>query len=249
KTFRSQPARQAASSTSSSVPPGMAPALLTTISTSGKAARTRSRAPASARSAPSVRAVTPLASAIASASAFSFSAERATMQTLTPSRASHCAAASPMPLEAPVTSAVRPESFRSMDYSRSHMRRQVERQNWKGDQDHEANEIGDDERQHAGEDRREADVLHDAFDHEHVHADRRMDEAELHRHDDDDAEPDRIEAELADHREDDRDGENDHRQRIHQAAEHDVHHHDQRQHAVTAEPEAGQKRGDRLRRL
>jgi hypothetical protein len=32
-----------------------------------------------------------------------------------------------------------------------HMRREPERQNWKGDQDHQPNEVGDDERQNAAE--------------------------------------------------------------------------------------------------
>jgi hypothetical protein len=72
------------------------------------------------------------------------------------------------------------------------MRRQPERENRKRDQDHQPDQIGDDKRQHAAEDRRETDLLHHAFDHEHVHADRRMDQPKLNGHDDDDAEPDRI---------------------------------------------------------
>ena len=60
--------RQADSSTSSIEPPGMAPALLIRMSTSGNAAATRSRAAASERSAASVRTLTPVAlpSAVAS---------------------------------------------------------------------------------------------------------------------------------------------------------------------------------------
>src|ERR1700674_496508 len=116
------------------------------------------------------------------------------------------------------------------------MRRQIERQHRKRDQDYEPNEIGDDKRHHAEEYRGETDVLHHAFDDEHVHADRGVNKPKLDRHDDDDAEPDRIEAKLGDHREYDRDGQDDHGERIHQAAQHDVHHHDQRQYAVAAEP-------------
>ena len=52
-----------------------------------------------------------------------------------------------------------------------------------------------------------------------------------------------------DDREDDRHGQDDHGQRVHQAAEHQIHHHDQRQHAVGAEPEAGEELRDLLRRL
>jgi hypothetical protein len=72
------------------------------------------------------------------------------------------------------------------------MRRQPERHNWKRDQDHQPDEVGEDERQHAAEDGREGHLLRDTFDDEHVHADRRTDQAKLDRHDDDDAEPDRL---------------------------------------------------------
>src|SRR6185369_16955535 len=92
-------------------------------------------------------------------------------------------------------------------------------------------------------------VLHHALDHEHIHADRRMDQAELDRHHDDDAEPNRIEAEMDNDREDDRHGEDDHGHRIHQAAQHQIHHHDQREDAVGAEPEAGEEFRDLLRSL
>src|SRR5580704_984363 len=92
----------------------MAPALFTRMSTSGNVWNTRSRAEASARSAASVRTLTPVSLAIAAPSFSRRSPERATRQTLTPSRANHCATASPMPFELPVTSAVRPVSFKSI---------------------------------------------------------------------------------------------------------------------------------------
>ena len=76
-----------------------------------------------------------------------------------------------------------------------------------------------------------------------------MDETELDRHHDDDPEPDRIESKFLDDGEDDRHGDDDHRQRIHQTSQHEIHDHDERQHAVTAEPESGEEFGDLLRRL
>src|ERR1700709_2476521 len=109
------------------------------------------------------------------------------------------------------------------------MRRQPEREDRGHDQDDEADQVGDDERDHAAKDRGKVDVGHHAFYHEHDHADRRMDQPEFDRHDDDDAEPDRIEAQFLDDRKDDRHGQDDHGKRIHQAAQHDVHHHDERQ--------------------
>src|SRR5713226_7075958 len=123
------------------------------------------------------------------------------------------------------------------------------RQQRKQDQDHQPDEVGRHERDHAPENRGKRHVLDDALDHEDVHPDRWMDQAEFHRHHDDDAEPDRIEAEMGDHRKDDRHGQNDHRHRVHQAAEHQIHHHDQGEHAVTAETEAGEKLRDLLRGL
>src|SRR6476469_4769580 len=102
-------------------------------------------------------------------------------------------------------------------------------------EDRQSNQIGDDKRQHAFEDRGEIDVLNDAFYHKNDHADRRMDEAKFHSHHDDDAEPDRVEAEVCDDREDDGHRQDHHRERVHQAAEHQVHHHDQREHAVAAD--------------
>jgi len=74
---------------------------------------TRSRAAASARSAASVRTVTPVSLAIAAPSFSRRSAERATRQTLTPSRANHCATASPIPFELAGDQRGRPVSFKS----------------------------------------------------------------------------------------------------------------------------------------
>src|ERR1700761_5152861 len=143
------------------------------------------------------RMVTPASLAMALPSFSSCSPERATMQTLTPSRANHCTTERPIPFELPVTSAVRPASFKSILFpSLHHVRWQPERQRWKRNQDDQTNQVGEDERQPASENRREADGLYHPLDHEHVHADRRMNEPKFDRHDDDDAEPDRIEAQL-----------------------------------------------------
>src|ERR1700693_2935422 len=130
-----------------------------------------------------------------------------------------------------------------------HMRGQPERDHREGDQDHQPDQVGDDKGNNALEDSRETDVLDHAFYYEHVHPDRRMDQAEFHRHHDDDAEPDRVEAQMHDDREDDRDGEDDHGHGVHQTAEHQIHQHDQRQHAVASEPKTGQQFGHLLRRL
>src|SRR5689334_22599916 len=124
---------------------------------------------------------------------------------------------------------------------RHHTRRQPGGEQRERDQDHQADQVGRHKGNHAAEDGGERDVLHHALDDKDVHADRRMDEAELDRHHDDDAEPDRIEAEMHDDGEDDRHREADHRHRIHQAAEYEIHHHDQCQHAVGPEPKPGEK--------
>src|SRR5215831_17789217 len=87
----------------------------------------------------------------------------------------------------------------------SHARREPQRDGRKGDQNHQPNEIGRDERQHADEDGGEVYILDHAFYHEDNHSDRRMDEPQLHGHHDDDAEPDRVETEFLDHGKDDRD--------------------------------------------
>src|SRR4029077_3164469 len=71
------------------------------------------RAAPSERSTASVRTLTPVALPSAAPSFSRRSPERATRFTCTPSAARHSATASPIPFELPVTSAVRPESFRS----------------------------------------------------------------------------------------------------------------------------------------
>ena len=91
------------------------------------------------------------------------------------------------------------------------------------------------------EDGGEAHVLDRGLDDEDVHADRRMDQAEFDRHDDDDPEPDRIEAERRHDRKDDRHRQDDHRHRVHEAAKREIHQHDQREHAVAANAEAGEE--------
>src|ERR1700687_1043702 len=57
---------------------------------------------------------------------------------------------------------------------RLHMRGQPERDDREGDQDHQPDQVGDDERDYAFENRGESDVLHHAFDHENDHSDRGM---------------------------------------------------------------------------
>src|SRR5450755_2106036 len=105
-----------------------------------------------------------------------------------------------------------PRCLRAVDGSgaatSAHVLRQPERDDRKGDEDDQADDVGAHERQHAFEDGGEAHVLDDALDDEYVHSDRRVDEAELDRNDDDDAEPDRIEAERGNDRKDDGHGEN-----------------------------------------
>ena len=119
----------------------------------------------------------------------------------------------------------------------------------KRDENRQSDDIGDDERDDAIEDRGEVHVLHHGLDDEHVHPDRRMDQPKFHRHHDDHAEPHGIEAQRGDDRKDDRDRQDDHRHRVHQAAEDEIHQHDQHQHAVAAEAETGDERGHLLRRL
>ena len=57
-----------------------------------------------------------------------------------------------------------------------------------------------------------------------------------------------IEAERCNDRKDDRHGRDDHRHRVHRAAEHEVHQHDERRHAVAADAEAGEELSELLRR-
>jgi hypothetical protein len=61
--------------------------------------------------------------------------------------------------------------------------------------------------------------------------------------------PNQIEAQRGHHRKDDRDGQDDHRHRIHQTAQYQIHKHNEDQHAVAAEAKAGQEQGHFLRRL
>jgi hypothetical protein len=49
--------------------------------------------------------------------------------------------------------------------------------------------------------------------------------------------------------EDDRHGQDDHGERIHQAAEYEIHQHDEREHAIGADAEAGEELRHLLRRL
>ena len=56
--------------------------------------------------------------------------------------------------------------------------------------------------------------------------------------------PNQIGSSRADHREDDGHGQDDHRHRIHQAAEQQATSHDQRQHAVAADAQAGEEFGE-----
>src|SRR5882672_12478760 len=130
-----------------------------------------------------------------------------------------------------------------------HARWEPKRDDREGDEDHQPDEVGDDERQHAGEDGGEVDLRDHALDDEYHHPDRRMDEPELDRHHDDDAEPDRIEAELLDDGKDDWHREDDHGERIHQASQYEIHEHDERQHAVTSETQPGEEQRHLLRRL
>src|SRR6201982_1162640 len=130
-----------------------------------------------------------------------------------------------------------------------HLLRQPGSQQRKYDQNDQSNEVGYDKRDHALEDGGEGYVLHHALDDKDVHTDRRMNEAEFHRHDNNDAEPDRVKSQLRDDRKDHRHGEDDHRHRIHQAAEHQIHHHDQGEHAVAAEAKTGEEFGYLLRGL
>src|SRR5271170_3291019 len=115
---------------------------------------------------------------------------------------------------------------------RHHALRQPGREQRERDQDDETHQIGRDERDHALEDGGKRNIFHHALDDEDVHADRRMNQPQFHRHHDDDAEPDRIKSQMRHHRKDDRHGQDDHGHGVHQAAEHQIHHHDHGQYAV-----------------
>src|SRR3954452_2501421 len=106
--------RQVSSLTSSSAPPGMAPALFTRMSMLGKSLASWSTFLLSDRSAATVSTRTFDFCAIADFAAASVSALRDTMITLQPSPAKTSAVARPMPFEPPVINAVLPASLRPM---------------------------------------------------------------------------------------------------------------------------------------
>src|ERR1043166_5402064 len=95
-------------------PPGIAPALLTRISTPGNAAAILSTLALSERSAANTSTRTFDLRAISAWAALRSAAVRAMSTTLQPSSAMALAVARPMPLEAPVMRAVLPASLRSM---------------------------------------------------------------------------------------------------------------------------------------
>src|SRR5262249_45407493 len=95
-------------------PPGIAPALLTRMSTPGNAAAILSTLALSERSAANTSTRTFDLRAISAWAALRSAAVRATSTTLQPSSAMALAVARPMPLEAPVMRAVLPASLRSM---------------------------------------------------------------------------------------------------------------------------------------
>src|ERR1043166_1211444 len=96
-------------------PPGIAPALLTRMSTPGNAAAIFSTLALSERSAANTSTRTFDLRAISAWAALRSAAVRAMSTTLQPSSAIALAVARPMPLEAPVMRAVLPASLRSMD--------------------------------------------------------------------------------------------------------------------------------------
>src|SRR5262249_50432722 len=95
-------------------PPGIAPALFTSMSRPGKAAAILSTLALSERSAANTSTRTFDLRAISACAALRSAAVRATSTTLQPSSAMALAVARPMPLEAPVMRAVLPASLRSM---------------------------------------------------------------------------------------------------------------------------------------
>ncbi len=113
-TFRSQARRQVSLSTAPSVPGGMAPALLTRMSTAPAAAATRSTSSSRAKSAAMVRTPTWRCARTAAAAAASVAGSRAASTRSTPSPASAKAVARPMPFDPPVISARLPASSRSI---------------------------------------------------------------------------------------------------------------------------------------
>src|SRR6478609_11775554 len=116
-TFKSQAVRHRASSTSNNVPPGMAPALLTRMSTSGNCPASRVTLALSARSAAWVRTATLYRPSRCLRAASRSAALRETRTTLQPSAARASPTARPMPREPPVMSASLPPRFRSIGIS------------------------------------------------------------------------------------------------------------------------------------
>src|SRR4051794_17814851 len=125
-TFKSQAVRHRASSTSNKVPPGIAPALLTSMSTCGNCAASRVTLTLSARSAASVRMETWYFPSSCLRAVSRSVALRETSTRLQPSAARASPTARPMPREPPVMSASLPLRFRSIgisyDFAQSQLR-------------------------------------------------------------------------------------------------------------------------------
>src|SRR5882757_8053301 len=124
-TFKSQAVRHRASSTSNNVPPGMAPALLTRISTAGNCAASRVTLALSARSAASVRTATLYSLSRCLRAVSRSTALRETRTRLQPSAARASPTARPMPREPPVMRASFPPRFRSIGDSHDPARAQL----------------------------------------------------------------------------------------------------------------------------
>src|SRR6188472_4041474 len=116
-TFKSQAVRHRASSTSNKVPPGIAPALLTSMSTCGNCVASRVTLALSAKSAPSVRTETLYFSSSCLRAVSRWAPLRETSTRLQPSAARASATARPMPREPPVMSASLPPRFRFIGIS------------------------------------------------------------------------------------------------------------------------------------
>src|SRR3974390_1419141 len=116
-TFRSHALRQVFSSMSSKVPPGIAPALLTRMSIFGKSRASSSIVLLSDSSAATTSTFTLDVWRICSRAAARSPALREMRITLQPSVASVCAAARPMPLDAPVITADLPVNCRSIAFA------------------------------------------------------------------------------------------------------------------------------------
>src|SRR6478752_4990739 len=112
--FKSQAARQRSSSISKTVPRGIAPALLTRISTSPQAAATACTPARVLRSAAMPDAATPCRPRRSAAALSRSACVRATSCTSQPSAASEWAIASPIPFDAPAISARLPRRLRSI---------------------------------------------------------------------------------------------------------------------------------------